>query len=178
MPETLDPILPSEVQDLATRTLQRACDAELKLATAESCTGGILAALLSDVEGCGHALNRGYVTYDPEAKIEMLGLDRAIVEQNKAVNKEVAVAMAEAALERSDTDIAIAITGFAGPGKEEDGDEEGLVHFGCALRGEATRHREEHYGPQGRDGVRRAALATALEMLEEAVNTLAERKKA
>ena len=178
MPETLDPILPSDVQDIANRTLQRACDSDLKLATAESCTGGILAALLSDVEGCGHALDRGYVTYDPEAKIEMLGLDRAIVEQNKAVNKDVALAMAEAALERSHADIAIGITGFAGSGKEEDGDEEDLVHFGCALRDQPTRHREEHYGPKGRDGVRRAALATALEMLEEAVNTLSERKQA
>lgn len=146
-------------------TLERVRDAELRLATAESCTAGLLAAVLTDVEGAGHVFDRGFVTYDLQAKCDMLGLDEDIVEDNDAVNREVAIAMAEAALKRSAADIAIGITGFAGPC--EDDQEEGLVFIGCAAKGHQTDYREEHYGAKGRAAVRQAAIHSAIEMIEE-----------
>lgn len=167
MAETLDPALPTEVQERADKVLELACDKELKLATAESCTGGLLAALLTDVPGCSHAFERGFVVYSKAAKCDLLGLDRAMVDNCGAVSKSVAVAMAQGALRRSEADVTISITGFAGPAGE--GNEEGLVHFACARREGETCHREEHYGPIGRQGVRLAALETALEMLEAAL---------
>ena len=167
MAETLDPALPTEVQERADKVLELACDKELKLATAESCTGGLLAALLTDVPGCSHAFERGFVVYSKAAKCDLLGLDRAMVDNCGAVSKSVAVAMAQGALRRSEADVTISITGFAGPAGE--GNEEGLVHFACARREGKTCHREEHYGPIGRQGVRLAALETALEMLEAAL---------
>src|SRR5690606_3639565 len=167
MAETLDPALPTEVQDRADEVLELACDKELKLATAESCTGGLLAALLTDVPGCSHAFERGFVVYSKAAKCDLLGLDRAMVEDCGAVSKPVAVAMAQGALRRSEADVALSITGFAGPGGGDD--EEGLVHFACARREGEMDHREEHFGPIGRQGVRIAALETALEMLQDAL---------
>ena len=167
MAETLDPALPTEVQDRADEVLELACDKEVKLTTAESCTGGLLAALLTDVPGCSHAFERGFVVYSKSAKCDLLGLDRAMVENCGAVSKPVAVAMAQGALRRSEADVALSITGFAGPGGDDD--EEGLVHFACARRSGDTNHREEHFGPIGRQGVRIAALKTALEMLQTAL---------
>jgi nicotinamide-nucleotide amidase len=167
MTETLDPALPPEVQGLAKAVLDLAHEKHLKLATAESCTGGLLAALLTDVRGRGHVFERGFVAYSKEAKCDLLGLDRAMVDNCGAVSKEVAVTMAQGALGRSEAQIAIAITGFAGPAGEDD--EEGLVHFACARTGGETCHREEHFGPIGRQGVRVAALRVALEMIETAL---------
>ena len=167
MAETLDPALPLEVQDLADKVLDLAHERKLKLATAESCTGGLLAALLTDVRGRGHVFERGFVVYSKDAKCDLLGLDRAMVENCGAVSREVAVAMAQGALRRSEAQIALSITGFAGPAGEDD--EEGLVHFACARTDGETCHREEHFGPIGRQGVRIAALEVALEMIEMAL---------
>jgi nicotinamide-nucleotide amidase len=169
MTETLDPVLPAEVQRRAEEILQIACDRELPLATAESCTGGLLAALLTDVQGSSHIFERGFVVYSNKAKCDLLGLKRAQVDDCGAVSEPVAIAMAEGALARSDAAVALAITGYAGPpGKDEDG-EEGLVHFACARRGRPTAHREEHFGAIGRDGVRVEALRVSLEMIGEAL---------
>jgi nicotinamide-nucleotide amidase len=167
MAETLDPALPPEVQELADTVLDLAHEKDLKLATAESCTGGLLAALLTDVRGRGHVFERGFVVYSKQAKCDLLGLDRAMVENCGAVSEPVAVAMAQGALHRSEADIALSITGFAGPAEPDD--EEGLVHFACARTTGVTCHREEHFGPIGRQGVRVAALEVALEMLEVAL---------
>lgn len=167
MAETLDPALPNEVQDRANKVLELACDKELMLATAESCTGGLLAALLTDVPGCSHAFERGFVVYTNEAKSQMLDIELERIESLGAVSKEIAIDMAQGALRRSEADVALSITGFAGPGKA--GDEEGQVHFACAVRDGPTVHRCEHYGPIGRQGVRVASLNTALEMLEQAL---------
>ena len=164
--ETLDSALSDDIIEQAERVLRVACDRDLYLATAESCTGGLLAALLTDVEGCSHVFERGFVSYSNEAKCDLLGIAREKVDHCGAVSRKVAVAMAEGALDRSKADIALSITGFAGPGS---GDvEEGLVHFACAKTGSPPTHREEHFGAIGRDGVRRAALAVALDMLEDA----------
>ena len=167
MSETLEPALPDHLDEQAERLMRRICDLEFKLATAESCTGGMLAALLTDIEGCGHGFDRGFVTYSKEAKQELLGIDRGLLDHNDAVSEAVARAMAEGALERSRADVAIAVTGFAGPAG--DGCEEGLVHFALARRGRPTVHREEHYGAVGRGAVRVKSLKAMLEMLERAL---------
>ncbi len=167
MSETLEPALPDELDRQAERLMRRICDAELTIATAESCTGGMFAALLTDIEGCGHGFDRGFVTYSKEAKAELLGIERQLLDLNEAVSEPVARAMAEGALARSKADIAIAVTGFAGPAG--DGCEEGLVHFALARRGQPTRHREEHFGPAGRGPVRVQSLRAMLEMIEAAL---------
>ena len=147
--------------------MRRLCDRELTVATAESCTGGMLAALLTDIEGAGRGFDRGFVTYTKEAKHDLLGIERDLLEKNNAVSEVVARAMAEGALARSDAAIAIAITGFAGPAGP--GDEEGLVHFAVAQRNRPTCHREEHFGARGRGVIRVKSLKVMLEMLEQAL---------
>ena len=167
MAETLDPALPTEVQDRADKVLEIACAKRLMLATAESCTGGLLAALLTDVPGCSHAFERGFVVYTHEAKAQMLDIELERIEQLGAVSKEIAIEMAHGALRRSEADVALSITGFAGPAGEDC--EEGLVHFACARRNGPTAHRREHFGAIGRQGVRIKSLETALEMIERAL---------
>ncbi|MGN6496181.1 MAG: CinA family protein [Tsuneonella sp.] len=166
--ETLEPILPAKLETLACSVLDKAHKQELELATAESCTGGLLAALLTDVRGRGHVFERGFVTYSNQVKCDLLGIPREKVDTYGAVSEEVARAMAEGALDHSEADIAVSITGFAGPG--DDDDEEGLVHFGCARRGGEIAHREEHFGAIGRAGVRLAALEVALAMMDDALS--------
>jgi len=167
MTETLSPVLPDEVEEGARKLLERACQQDLTIATAESCTGGLLASLLTDVEGASHAFERGFVVYTNEAKSELLGIPLELIEAANAVSEPVARAMAEGALKASRADIALSITGFAGPGAP--GDEPGRVHFGCARNGRATKHLEMHYGDIGRGPVRIECLRTALQMLEEAL---------
>ncbi len=160
--ETLSPVLPNETEEAARVLLSKAAERGLKLATAESCTGGMLASLLTDVQGVAHTFDRGFVTYSFEAKNEMLGIPMEIILPNDAVTREVAVAMAEGALERSRANVALAITGFA-----DKGDEPGLVHFACARAGRRTLHREEHFGPGGRGATRVKCMKTAIEMMTE-----------
>jgi nicotinamide-nucleotide amidase len=159
--ETLSPVLPGRVEEATRRLLAKACARKLTLATAESCTGGMLASLLTDVQGVAHVFDRGFVTYSEAAKTELLGVPAGLIEGKGAVSKEVAIAMAEGALARSSANIALAITGFA-----DAGDEPGLVHFACARLAEETAHREEHFGGIGRGSVRVSALAVAIEMME------------
>src|SRR5687768_3122324 len=165
--ETLEPALPTELDQHACRVLDKAHDREMCIATAESCTGGLLAALMTDVRGRGHVFDRGFVTYTDESKAELLGIPLETIKEHNAVSRTVALAMAAGALDRSNAHVAVSITGFAGPGGDED--EEGLVHFGCARRDGTNCHREEHFGPIGRAGVRIAALEVALAMVEEAL---------
>ena len=168
MSETLEPALPQELDEKAERLMHRLCEGGLKVATAESCTGGLLASLLTDIEGAGHAFDRGFVTYDSKAKQDLLGLTPDMTDRNQAVTAAVARAMAEGALQNSQADIALSVTGFAGPAGGDG--EEGLVHFACARRGKSTLPREEHFGAIGRGPVRIAALGVLLEMLEAALD--------
>jgi len=163
--ETLEPALPDHLDEQAERLMRSLCDRDLTVATAESCTGGMLAALLTDIEGAGHAFDRGFVTYSTEAKTDLLGIPRELLDHNDAVSETVARAMAEGALARSKAEIAIGVTGFAGPAGE--GCEEGLVHFALARRGQTTVHREEHFGPIGRGAIRVRSLKAMLDMLEQ-----------
>jgi nicotinamide-nucleotide amidase len=164
MAEALDPAIPGAVDTLANFVLREACDRNLKLAAAESCTGGLLASLLTDMPGRSHAFERGFVTYTNEAKQEMLGVSAQILETDGAVSEACARAMAEGALAHSRADVAVAITGFAegGPGQPA-----GLVHFACARTNRPTLHRELRYGDVGRAAVRVQALETALGLLRD-----------
>ena len=167
MTETLSPVLPDEVDRAARAVLQAACDRDLSLATAESCTGGLLASLLTDVEGVSGCFERGFVTYSEDAKTELLGVPKSLIDAHGAVSKPVAMAMAEGALRASRADIAAAGTGFAGPGAPHD--EPGRVHFAGARTGYPTRHREAHFGDIGRGPVRIECMRVALDMLAEAL---------
>ena len=160
--ETLSPVLPEQTEAATRRLLAKACDRDLLFATAESCTGGMLASLLTDLPGVAHAFERGFVTYTNEAKNEMLGVSLDLIEEKNAVSKEVAIAMAEGALERSRAHIALSITGFADKGIEA-----GLVHFGCARAGRVTAHREEHFGAIGRGATRIECMRVAIEMMTD-----------
>ena len=167
MVETLSPAIPDRIERMAETLLARSDAAGLMLTTAESCTGGLVASLLTDIEGYGHVFDRGFVVYSEQAKCQLLGLAKEQIEQCGAVSKQVAVAMADGALKGSNAQLALAITGFAGAGGPFD--EPGLVHFACARKGHQTRHREEHFGDIGRGGVRLACLEVALEVMIEAV---------
>lgn len=168
MSETLEPALPAELDRKAERAMRRLCDKELTVATAESCTGGLLASLLTDIEGCSHGFDRGFVAYSGKAKQELLGIPAQLVDDNDAVNADVARAMAEGALTRCKADIALAVTGFAGPGGDHC--EEGLVFLACARRGHETILEERHFGPIGRGPVRIEALKVLIDLMEQAID--------
>ncbi|MCW2390673.1 CinA family protein [Sphingobium sp. B11D3A] len=163
--ETLSPALPDDIIAAAMAVLETASQAEIGIATAESCTGGLLASLLTDIEGTSNAFDRGFVVYSKDAKCDLLGLSHKFVEDYSAVSEPVARAMAEGALRRSKARLAIAITGFAGPGASDD--EPGLVHFACAAHGADTRHSVHHFGDIGRGATRIECLRVALAMLSE-----------
>lgn len=138
----------------------------LKVATAESCTGGLVAALLTEIAGSSAVLDRGFVTYSNEAKQDMLDVPADLLARHGAVSAPVARAMAEGALAHSRADVAVSITGIAGPGGGSAEKPVGLVHFALAIRNGETRAVERRFGDLGRAGVRRAALDTALGLLE------------
>jgi nicotinamide-nucleotide amidase len=160
--QTLSAVLPNELEEEALRMLQKACERDLMLATSESCTGGMVASLLTDVPGVSHAFDRGFVTYTNEAKNEMLGVPMDLLEEKGAVSMEVAIAMAEGGLGHCRANIMFSVTGYA-----DSGDEPGLVHFACARAGRRTAHREEHFGPVGRGKVRIECMRVAIEMMSE-----------
>jgi len=147
MSETLEPALPAHLDQQADQLMRKLCNNELTVATAESCTGGMLAALLTDIEGAGHGFDRGFVTYTNEAKAELLGIDR------------------------DGADLAVGVTGFAGPAGP--GNEEGLVHMALASRNAPTLHREEHFGAIGRGSIRVRSLEVMLEMLSGSLDECA-----
>jgi nicotinamide-nucleotide amidase len=156
---------PPELACRAKSVMQMLCKREMHIATAESCTGGLIAAQLTDIEGCSHAFERGFVTYTDQSKHELLGVNWQLLNDHGAVSRPVALAMAEGAMARSGAQIAVSTTGFAGPGGIED--EEGLVHFALAREGCNTVHRAESFGAIGRDAIRQRCLETILDMLEE-----------
>ncbi len=147
----------------------------LRVATAESCTGGLVAAALTEIAGASDVFERGFVTYSNEAKHDMLGVPWPLIERHGAVSAEVACAMARGAIDRSDADVAVAVTGVAGPGGGTVEKPVGLVHFACARRGGTVDHVERRFGPLSRADIRAASVAQALDMLIEAV-ALAQRR--
>ena len=138
----------------------------LKIATAESCTGGLIAGLLTEIPGSSDVLDRGFVTYSNKAKEEMLGVPGAMLRRHGAVSETVARAMAEGAIRNSIAQLSVAVTGIAGPGSGTDEKPAGLVHIAAARAGEATLHRECRFGDIGRSEVRLATIVAALEFLQ------------
>ena len=156
----------SEPISAAAKRLLALCRARgLKIATAESCTGGLVAAALTEIAGSSDVVDRGFVTYSNEAKHEMLGVPLATLKKFGAVSEQTAVAMAKGALRNSGADIAVSITGIAGPGGATPGKPVGLVHFAAAgPRG--VIHRAKKFGDIGRRKVRLKSVSEALDMLE------------
>src|SRR5712692_2509269 len=138
---------------------------KLKIATAESCTGGLLAATLTEIAGSSDVLERGFVTYSNEAKQAMLAVAPMTLASHGAVSRETAEAMAKGALARAPVDLAVSITGIAGPGGATADKPVGLVHFAAAARDGRLIHRERRYGDIGRAAVRRASVDEALAIL-------------
>jgi nicotinamide-nucleotide amidase len=159
-----------EIAAAAIRVLDAGRARSLKIATAESCTGGLVAGALTDIAGSSDVVERGYVTYSNEAKVEMLGVDEATLAAHGAVSKATAEAMAAGAIRRSAADLAVALTGIAGPGGGSAEKPVGLVHFAAAARDGRHEHREQRFGDIGRDEVRRRSVLVALEMLEKLAN--------
>ncbi|MDH3665965.1 MAG: CinA family protein [Paracoccaceae bacterium] len=157
-----------EIRALAKAVLD-ACETRgLMAATAESCTGGMVAAALTDIPGSSTVVERGFVTYSNEAKAELLDVPMDLIIGHGAVSEPVARAMAEGALAHSRADVAVSITGIAGPGGGSAEKPEGLVHFATARRGGGTIHERIEFGALGRDPVRRASVIQALTMLRHA----------
>ena len=140
----------------------------IRIATAESCTGGMVSAALTDVAGSSDVFERGFVTYSNAAKVEMLGVSEATLAAHGAVSEEVAREMAEGALRRSAAVLAVSITGIAGPGGSEF-KPEGRVCFGLAREGRETVVETVEFGARGRDKVRQAATEHALGLLLRAL---------
>ncbi len=142
---------------------------ELKIATAESCTGGLIAGLLTEIPGSSDVIDRGFVTYSNRAKEEMLGVPAALLRQHGAVSEAVARAMAEGAIRHSTAQLSVAVTGIAGPGGGTDEKPVGLVHIAAARAGEPTQTLECRFGDIGRSEIRLRTLAVALELLQSLV---------
>ncbi len=157
------------LRDRAAALIRAYTEAGLMVATAESCTGGLVAGLLTDIAGSSRVVERGFVTYSNEAKTELIGVPADLIAAHGAVSEPVARAMAEGALARSRADVAVAITGIAGPGGATVAKPVGLVHFGLARRGAPVLHLERRYGDPGREIVRRRAVEDALGLLEQAI---------
>src|SRR5690606_4482057 len=158
-------VLADQAEELAALSARVLCQAEdrgISLATAESCTGGLLASLLTDIEGLSGCFERGFGVYTDDATAEMLSVDLMAIQPHRAVSAEVALPMARGALARSHADLAVAITGFAGPAGKAD--EEGLVHIAVAVEAGPALLRECHFGTGGRDRTRYLAAKAALEM--------------
>ncbi len=155
----------AQICALAEMVLTRFRDAGLQLATAESCTGGLIAAALTDIAGSSDVLDRGFVTYSNEAKQEMLEVPETLIAEFGAVSAEVAAPMAIGALEQAGVDAAVAVTGIAGPGGGRDEKPVGLVFIAVAVRGAGVFVEEHRFGDLGRSAVRRATVIAALEML-------------
>ncbi|WP_159585824.1 CinA family protein [Chelativorans xinjiangense] len=156
----------SDVEMLAKRVLQACEERGLKLATAESCTGGMIAAAITDLAGASNVLERGFVTYSNEAKVEMLGVSPQTLGTRGAVSEETALEMAAGALAHSRADIAVSVTGVAGPGGGTAEKPVGLVWFGLAVKGKEPRAQKRLFtGTRGQ--VRSESVATALSLMLE-----------
>jgi nicotinamide-nucleotide amidase len=158
--------------DRATHLLAQLRARQLLLATAESCTGGLIAGLFTEIAGSSDVVDRGFVTYSNEAKADLLGVPVSKIAVHGAVSREVALLMAEGALKRIKAKapgIAIAVTGVAGPGGGTAAKPVGLVHIAVARTGRETRHLECRFGDIGRSAVRLATIAAALDQLETAL---------
>lgn len=155
---------------LAEALLGRCRDRGIMLATAESCTGGMITAALTDIPGSSDVVERGFVTYSNEAKNEMIGVDAGMIAAHGAVSEPVARAMAEGALGHSRAHMSVAVTGVAGPGGGTETKPVGLVHIAVARSNGATTHRRCLFEDHGRAAIRSATVLEAFAMLDEALD--------
>jgi nicotinamide-nucleotide amidase len=154
----------TQLLELADRFLKECKQKEFLATTAESCTGGMIVALLTDIPGSSSMVDRGFVTYSNDAKVEMLGVSRETLERDGAVSRETALEMATGALARSNADIALAVTGIAGPDGGSEEKPVGLVWFGLAMTGREPQAERKLFENHGRDFVRRETVRHALLM--------------
>ena len=159
----------AEFTAAAERLLADLRAAKLKFATAESCTGGLIAGLMTEIPGSSDVVDRGFVTYSNEAKMAMLCVSPATLASVGAVSREVAIEMAEGALENSLADVTVAVTGVAGPGGGTAAKPVGLVHIAAAVKGRETLHRECRFGDQSRAAIRMATVEAALALVRAAI---------
>lgn len=141
----------------------------LTVATAESCTGGLIAGTLTEVAGSSDVVDRGFVTYSNEAKQDMLGVPPAMILDHGAVSEQVAVAMAEGALRNGRADVTVSVTGVAGPGGGTDTKPVGLVHIACARRGAVTLHQRHLFANRGRGDIRQETVAQAFRIIRSQI---------
>lgn len=163
-------MFPEPLLDQAARLLQACRASSLKIATAESCTGGLVAALLTAIPGSSDVVDRGFVTYSDAAKAAMLGVPPEMIENKGAVSAEVAGSMARGALSHSLADMAVSVTGVAGPGGGSEAKPVGLVHFATAFRGGIVVHQECQFEPVSRDAIRLQSVEMAITLLKRAVS--------
>jgi nicotinamide-nucleotide amidase len=159
-------MIDAQAQALSIRVLDACRARKWTLATAESCTGGLVAGALTEIAGSSDVVDRGFVTYSNAAKMAMLGVPEATLAAHGAVSRPTAEAMAQGALARAGVDLTVSITGIAGPGGGSADKPVGLVHFAAATRDRLI-HREKRYGDIGRSEVRRLSVIEALSMLLE-----------
>ncbi|MGZ9098775.1 MAG: CinA family protein [Brevundimonas sp.] len=157
-------MFPDDIQTLARQVVETAAARGLMIATAESCTGGLVAGALTGVAGSSAVVERGFITYGNAAKREMLGVPAALIEAHGAVSEAVARAMADGALTRSAAQVSVSVTGIAGPGGGSTEKPVGLVHFGATGPSGAV-HVEHRFGDPGREAVRLASVRVALGLL-------------
>jgi nicotinamide-nucleotide amidase len=158
-------MFPDGLRQSAETLLTLCRESEVMIATAESCTGGLLAALLTEIPGSSRVFERGYVTYSNEAKSELLGVSRDLITRHGAVSEAVAVAMAEGCLRQSRASIAVSITGVAGPGGGTAEKPVGLVYLACIAKGVPPRISRLLLGAISRHAIREAAVIEALRLL-------------
>ncbi len=166
----------SAIDEKAAAVVARAQALGLRIATAESCTGGLVAAALTDIAGASAVFDRGFVTYSNAAKQELLDVPAATLAAHGAVSAETARAMALGALARSDADLAVSVTGIAGPGGGSPEKPVGLVHFACARRGGPVTTQEARFGARSRADIRAGAMDRALDLLLDAMFAGAQRR--
>lgn len=157
----------SKIQRAAAEVFEAAKTRGLTLATAESCTGGLIAAVITAIPGASAVLECGFVTYSNAAKTEMLGVPAELIECKGAVSQEVALAMVDGALKHSRADLAVAVTGIAGPGGGSEAKPVGLVHIAAARRGGARLHEEHRFGHVGRNEVQTESALAAIALIQK-----------
>jgi nicotinamide-nucleotide amidase len=166
-------MMDEELRAAAQRVIDACTARRLTIATAESCTGGLVVGVLTEIPGSSAAVMSGFVTYSNEAKQDMLGVAPEILQKHGAVSRATAEAMTDGVLSRAPVDLAVAITGIAGPGGGSNEKPVGLVHFAAAARAGARLAREERYGDIGRSEIRCRSVLVALGMLEQLAKSYA-----
>lgn len=158
-----------EIIDLATGILEQCRGKKLKITTAESCTGGLIISALTEIAGSSDVVDRGFVTYTNRAKMEALGVSVDVLKIDGAVSPETAIAMVDGAIKNSSANIAVSVTGIAGPGGGTNQKPVGLVHMATQKRGGDAVHEQHNFGDIGRNQVRESTIVAALKLLKKVI---------